>query len=36
VPFGTRVFVRFRHDPEPLGWQVIRRVRQLMLAQFDA
>jgi putative peptide zinc metalloprotease protein len=36
VPFGTRVFVRFRHDPEPLGWQMLRRLRQLLLAQFDA
>lgn len=36
VPLGTRVFVRFRHDPEPLGWQIARRARQLLLAQFDA
>ncbi len=36
TPFGTRVFVRFRHDPEPIGWQIARRVRQLLLAQFDA
>ncbi|HEY6815523.1 MAG TPA: peptidase M50 [Croceibacterium sp.] len=36
VPFGTRVHVRFALDWEPLGWQAARRVRQLMLAQFDA
>ena len=36
VPFGTRVFVRFQLDWEPLGWQVFRRVRQLLLARFDA
>ncbi len=36
VPFGTRVFVRFQLDPEPLGWQIGRRLRQLFLAQFDA
>ncbi|WP_305097192.1 site-2 protease family protein [Croceibacterium aestuarii] len=36
VPFGTRVFVRFRLDWEPLGWQVARRVRQMFLARFDA
>lgn len=36
VPFGTRVFVRFEHDPEPFGFQIARRVRQLFLTQFDA
>jgi len=36
VPFGTRVHVRFQLDWEPLGWQVARRVRQLLLARFDA
>jgi putative peptide zinc metalloprotease protein len=36
VPFGTRVHVRFRLDWEPLGWQLTRRVRQLLLARFDA
>jgi putative peptide zinc metalloprotease protein len=36
VPFGTRVFVRFDHEAEPIGWQIARRVRQLFLAQFDA
>ena len=36
VPFGTRVHVRFQLDWEPLGWQLTRRVRQLLLARFDA
>jgi putative peptide zinc metalloprotease protein len=36
VPFGTRVHVRFQLDWEPLGWQATRRVRQLLLARFDA
>jgi len=36
VPFGTRVHVRFRHDPEPLGFQMWRRVRQLLLSSFGA
>ncbi len=36
VPFGTRIFVRFEHDPEPIGFQIWRRVRQLMLSQFGA
>lgn len=36
VPFGTRVHVRFRLDWEPLGWQAVRRLRQLFLARFDA
>lgn len=36
VPFGTRVHVRFALDWEPLGWQGVRRIRQLLLAQFDA
>jgi len=36
VPFGTRVYVRFQLDWEPLGWQLARRVRQLLLARFDA
>jgi putative peptide zinc metalloprotease protein len=36
APFGSRVFVRFEHQPEPLGFQLYRRVRQLFLAQFDA
>lgn len=36
VPFGTRIHVRFALDWEPLGWQVMRRVRQLLLARLDA
>jgi putative peptide zinc metalloprotease protein len=36
VPFGTRVHVRFTLDWEPLGWQVMRRVRQMLLSRFDA
>jgi putative peptide zinc metalloprotease protein len=36
VPFGTRVFVRFEHAPEPLGFQVWRRVRQTLLTRFGA
>jgi putative peptide zinc metalloprotease protein len=36
VPFGTRVHVRFQLDWEPFGWQIARRVRQMLLARFDA
>ncbi len=36
VPFGTRVYVRFQLDWEPLGWQITRRLRQLLLSRFDA
>lgn len=36
APFGSRVLVRFEHQPEALGFQIYRRVRQLFLAQFDA
>ena len=36
APFGSRVLVRFEHQPEPLGFQLYRRVRQLFLSQFDA
>jgi len=36
VPFGTRVHVRFQLDWEPLGWQLTRRLRQMLLARFDA
>lgn len=32
--FGERVFVRFSHVPEPLGWQGLRRLRQLFLTRF--
>jgi putative peptide zinc metalloprotease protein len=33
---GGRTFVRFDHGSEPLGWQWYRRLRQLMLRQFNA
>ena len=36
VPWGSRVWARFDHGYEPLGWQWWRRVRQLFLSQFDA
>ena len=36
VPFGTRVHVRFRLDWEPWGWQISRRLRQMLLSRFDA
>jgi putative peptide zinc metalloprotease protein len=32
---GTRVFVRFDHGYEPLGFQVYRALRRLFLRQFD-
>lgn len=32
---GERVYVRFEHDLEPIGYQVYRRIRQLFLRQFD-
>jgi putative peptide zinc metalloprotease protein len=34
--FGSRVYVRFTHDAEPLGLQWYRRLRQLFLSRFDA
>jgi len=34
--FGTRVLVRFSHGSEPIGWQWYRRIRQLLLARFNA
>ncbi|MDB5858370.1 MAG: Peptidase [Ramlibacter sp.] len=33
--FGERVFVRFSHAAEPLGWQGWRRLRQLFLSRFN-
>jgi putative peptide zinc metalloprotease protein len=33
--FGGRVFVRFDHGAEPLGWQWWRRGRQLLLARLQ-
>jgi putative peptide zinc metalloprotease protein len=32
--FGQRVYVRFAHGLEPLGWQGLRRLRQLFLSRF--
>jgi len=34
--YGTRVYIRFNHGFEPLGLQWYRRIRQLLLARFDA
>ncbi len=34
--FGSRVYVRFEHGPEPLGSQLYRRLRQLFLSRFNA
>ncbi len=34
--FGSRVLVRFDHTMEPVGLQIYRRVRQLLLARFNA
>jgi putative peptide zinc metalloprotease protein len=34
--YGTRVYLRFNHDWEALGWQWHRRLRQLFLSYFDA
>lgn len=31
--FGQRVYVRFSHHYEPLGWQLWRRLRQLLLSR---
>lgn len=33
--FGERVHVRFGHGWEPLAWQGFRRLRQLLLSQFN-
>jgi len=32
---GTRALVKFRLDDEPLGWQLVRRARQLFLARLE-
>ncbi|HEU4644078.1 MAG TPA: HlyD family efflux transporter periplasmic adaptor subunit [Burkholderiales bacterium] len=32
---GARIFVRFDHGTEPVGFQVYRALRQLLLRQFD-
>jgi putative peptide zinc metalloprotease protein len=34
--YGTRVYVRFNHDWEALGFQWYRRLRQVFLSYFDA
>jgi putative peptide zinc metalloprotease protein len=34
IGYGSRVYVRFEHDWEPLGFQLYRRLRQLFLARF--
>jgi putative peptide zinc metalloprotease protein len=34
--FGTRAYVRFEHEPEPVAAQVYRRLRQLFLSRFYA
>lgn len=35
APFGARVHVKFEHAPMPLGQQLYRRARQLLLSNFD-
>lgn len=32
---GNRAYVRFEHDPEPLGWRMVRKVRQIFLKRFN-
>lgn len=32
---GNRVYVRFEHHPEPLGWQMLRNIRQIFLKRFN-
>ncbi len=32
---GERAYVRFEHIPEPLGWQLVRKVRQIFLKRFN-
>jgi putative peptide zinc metalloprotease protein len=34
--FGSRAYVRFNYDWEPVGQQIWRRVRQLLLSRFQA
>jgi putative peptide zinc metalloprotease protein len=36
VSFGSRVYVRFDHVREPLGFQLWRRLRQLLLSRLNA
>lgn len=35
IAFGGRAYVRFDHDWEPVGWQMWRRVRQLLLSRLQ-
>jgi putative peptide zinc metalloprotease protein len=35
VAFGSRVYVRFEHESEPLGFQLFRRLRQLFLSRLN-
>jgi putative peptide zinc metalloprotease protein len=35
IAFGSRVYVRFEHESEPLGFQLFRRLRQLFLARLN-
>ncbi len=32
---GNRAYVRFEHQLEPLGWQLVRKVRQIFLKRFN-
>jgi putative peptide zinc metalloprotease protein len=32
---GSRVHVRFEHEPEPIGWRIGRAVRRMFLSQFS-
>ena len=32
---GSRVFVRFAHPPEPLGWRMVRALRRAFLSNFQ-
>jgi putative peptide zinc metalloprotease protein len=35
IAFGSRVYVRFEHESEPVGFQLFRRLRQLFLARLN-
>ncbi len=32
---GNRAYVRFEHQLEPLGWQLVRKIRQIFLKRFN-
>ena len=36
LSIGGRAYLRFDHDWEPLGWQIWRRARQLLLSRLQA